>query len=398
MSDLIAEAVERSADLLAEAATPWGFIASPDFDHYAVIWARDALISCLGALRYGDSGLTECAAATIDTLTQHASARGQIPALVNPSLGSWDFGEGGVVDTSAWLAVAVAEYLAITGDLERTRGWWPAVRDAVEWLDHQDVTGTGLISAAPSTDWMDAALTRSGRTLHLNVLYAWAVRSAERIADALNEPFDGSADDVAASVDAWFWPSGSDTFAALHPHGFAHSAQASEYRRLAATERTHYVSHIVHAAFVDRVDVLANCLAIVSGMAPAERAGPILDTVAAASVPWSSRSFTDQIPPSDGSGMFIEAIDAVIDRRWSNAAGRYHNGAAWPYLGGFHAAAVSTSRGPAAAVPVLERAAQANALGAWRFSEWIGPSGPDGAGRQTWNAGTFLYAWSTLQD
>ncbi len=39
----------------------------------------------------------------------------------------------------------------------------------------------------------------------------------------------------------------------------------------------------------------------------------------------------------------------------------------------------------------------ANALDDWRFSEWIGPDGPDGAAHQTWNAGTFLYAWSMVK-
>ena len=95
--------------------------------------------------------------------------------------------------------------------------------------------------------------------------------------------------------------------------------------------------------------------------------------------------------------MLIEAVDAVIDPRWSNMPGRYHNGAAWPYLGGFHAAAVAIGRGPEAAVPILERVAAANALGDWRFSEWIGDDGPDGAPFQTWNAGAFLFAWSMLE-
>jgi glycogen debranching enzyme len=95
--------------------------------------------------------------------------------------------------------------------------------------------------------------------------------------------------------------------------------------------------------------------------------------------------------------MLIEAVDAVIDPRWSNAPGRYHNGAAWPYVGGFHAAAVAATHGSTAAAPILERLAAANALGDWRFPEWIGPDGPDGAARQTWNAGTFLYAWSKLE-
>jgi glycogen debranching enzyme len=398
MSDLVAEAVERSTALLSAAATPWGFVASPDFEHYSVIWARDALISSLGALHTGDAGLIECAGATLDTLCDRASSLGQIPALVDASRSTWDFAEGGVVDTSAWLAIVAAEHFDVTGDADRAKAWWPAVHGSLRWLAHQDVTGSGLISAAPSTDWMDAALTRTGRTLQLNVLYAWAIRSVERIASALDEAFDSPVPDVDRLVNAWFWPSDDIEFESLFPKGFAHAALADEYRRIAHGDRTHYVSHIVHAAFVDRLDVLANCLAVVAGIAEGDRATTVVEALEPASEPWPSRTFPEPITPTDPSGMLIEAVEAVIDPRWSNAPGRYHNAAAWPYVGGFHAAAAARTGGSAAAVPILERLSRANALDDWRFSEWIGPHGPDGAADQTWNAGTFLYAWSLLDD
>ena len=124
MPDLVDEAAERSLALLRSAATPHGFVASTAFDHYAVIWARDALITCLGAVRSGDSELIDTAAATLDTLAAHISALGQVPAVVDPDLGTWDFAEGGVVDATAWLPIVAAEWLSATGDNERARSWW----------------------------------------------------------------------------------------------------------------------------------------------------------------------------------------------------------------------------------------------------------------------------------
>lgn len=397
MAEMIDEAAERSMDLLRAASSEHGFVASPTFDHYSVIWARDGLISSLGALASGEPDLVEMAAATIDTLVSRASRRGQVPALVNPQQDTWDSGEGGTVDATAWLPITASHYLDTTGDLARLRGWWPSIAGAVEWLAFQDVTGSGLISVAPSTDWMDAALTRSGRTLHMNVLYAWAIDSAAEIAARLGEPFEPPVPDIADLVDAWFWPDPARSVAALYPAGFAHSALAIEYARLAASARNHYVSHILHAAFVDAVDVLANCLAVLSGVADSSKASLVLDTIEASSMPWPTRTLTEPIPPGDPSGMLIGAVDGVIDPRWSNRPGRYHNGASWPYVGGFHAAAMAMQSGSAAAYRMLERLAAANALGDWRFSEWIGPDGPDGAPHQTWNAGTFLYAWSMLE-
>jgi glycogen debranching enzyme len=397
MADQVEEAAQRSRALLFSASTPSGFVASPDYEHYAVIWARDALISSLGALRSREDGLIETVASTLDTLTSHMSALGQVPTLVDPTKDTWDFGEGGVVDATAWLPVIVAEYWSVTGDLDGIRSWWGPVEAAIRWLAHQDVTGSGLLSVAPSTDWMDAALTRSGRTLHINVLYAWAIRSAERIADALGERFEPPVPDIAELVDAWFWPDPGRSVEELYPTGFAHTAIGNEYARLAATERGHYVSHIVHAAFVDVIDVQANSLAVLAGIAEEGRAGLIIESLESSSIPWPSRTFAEPIQPNDSAGMLIRAVDEVIDPRWSNTPGRYHNGAAWPYVGGLHAAAVAAHSGRTAALALLERLAAANALGDWRFSEWIGPDGPDGAPGQTWNAGTYLYAWSMIE-
>ncbi len=92
--------------------------------------------------------------------------------------------------------IVAGHYLEATGDLSRIRGWWQSIARAIEWLTYQDVTGSGLISVAPSTDWMDAALTRSGRTLHVNVLYGWAIDSAVSIAAALGEPLETPVPDI----------------------------------------------------------------------------------------------------------------------------------------------------------------------------------------------------------
>ena len=390
---VVVTARERSLELLHRAATHAGFVASPSFEHYTVIWARDSLITSLGACATTDSSLHETVAATLDTLTAHASPLGQIPAIVSPERNEWDFGEGGVVDSTAWLPVVVEAHLRATGDIERARAWWPAVEAAIAWLRHQDVTGTGLLSVAPSTDWMDAALTRSGRTLHVNALYAWAASAADRLREALELETTGEGARVTHTVDAWFWPDPAVEFASLFEHGFAHTSIEREYRRLAAAPRNHYASHIVHAAFVDRCDVLANLVAILAGVPSDARARVIIEHLSPAADPWPSRALMQPVSPGDPSGMYIEQADRAIDARWRNLPGRYHNGAAWPYIGGFHVAATSVVLGPEPARALLSRLAQALAMGDWSFPEWIDSAGaPEGARDQVWNAGAFLLA------
>jgi glycogen debranching enzyme len=397
VSGRTAEAYERSVALLHNAATPAGFVASPAFDHYAAIWARDGLISALGALDVGEPALLEAAAATLDTLSAHASPLGQIPALVAPAKMEWDFGEGGVVDATAWFVIVVDAYARTTGDLDRVRTWWPASEQAMSWLRHQDVTGSGLISAAPSTDWMDAALTRSGRTLHLNALYAGAAAAGARVGAALGEPVNGASEEIAAAVNAWFWPDTGTDVRALFPHGFHHDATRISYWEAASANRRHYVSHIVHSAFVDRCDTLANLLAIRTGVADDERAKVILDTLDAAADPYPTRTFPDPIRHDDGTGMLIAVAESSIPERWRNRPGQYHNGAAWPYIGGFHVEMLARSGDQAAARELLVRLAEANALDEWCFPEWIDTEGAAaGAALQTWNAATYVLGFRAV--
>lgn len=388
---------ERAVALLEAAVTPAGFVASPSDRHYARIWGRDALISSLGALRHGAPRLVEAAAATIDTLGSHASALGQVPALVDAPAGTWDFAEGGVVDVSAWFVIVVDAYREATGDLERVRTWWPACRAAFSWLRHQDVTGSGLVSAAPSTDWMDAALTRSGRTLHLNVLYAWAAASLDRLASALDESVDTGAARIADAVDAWFWPRPGVDVGDLFPHGFAHDATRVAYEKAATRERHWYVSHIVHAAFVEHCDVLANLLAIRAGLVPETRAGIVLDALEEAAVPYPSRVFLHPVEPGDPSAMLIPEAEAVIPPRWRNEPGRYQNGAAWPYIGGFHVEALARIRGAEAARAALDRLAAVDTSADRAFPEWVDAAGTaHGAADQTWSAAAYVLAFAAV--
>ena len=395
MADLTSEAFERSVELLRRASTSHGFVASPSFDHYAVIWTRDALISSLGALTVGEEELIAAAAVSLDTLAGHASPLGQIPAVVSPARDQWDFSEGGAVDPSAWFAIVAAGHFEATGDREAAERWWPPVERAVRWLRHQDVTGSGLISAAPSTDWMDAALTRSGRTLHLNVLYAAAERAAGRLATALGRAFDSR--DVVRAVDGWFWPLPGADAGTLFPHGFAHDATRIAYWEAASVNRRYYLSHIVHSAFVDRCDVLANLLAIRFGVADPTKADTILTHLTDAADPHPSRTFPEPILPGDGTGMLISVAEASIPERWRNRPGTYHNGAAWPYIGGFHVEALAAAGRADEARAMLERLATVNQLGGWSFPEWVdADGGAAGAALQTWNAGTYVLAYKAV--
>ncbi|MGD2059590.1 MAG: hypothetical protein PVF87_01865 [Acidimicrobiia bacterium] len=407
------EAYERATTLLRRSATKSGFVASPAFDNYAVIWARDAAITSLGALVSGDSTLVGAAVASLETMGGARSPLGQVAAVVRPDQSTWDWVEAGVVDSTAWYVILAGAILAATGRTDLVEPHWDGITSALDWLRHQDVTASGLISAAPATDWMDSSLTRSGRTLNLNILYYWAARAASRIASALGREPPTDPDDISWRINTLFWPTAGRGPEQLFkgsgvpsiPDRFPHEATVRAFAAAARRERSHYVSHVVHAMFNEECDVLANLVAVCLGVADREQSRLILDHLdrAGASVPFPTRTLTRPIEAGSGSAMWVLDAETYMNPRWTNPPYCYHNAGIWPFVGGFHTTALALSSRRDEASALLSRLAAANHAGSegpWGFHEWLhGETGePNGAPDQAWSAGMYVLAHHAVRD
>lgn len=394
--------------MLHRAASPRGFLASPEFEHYAQVWTRDAAVTSLGALARGSDDLIAGAVRTVDSMAATMTPLGQVAAVIHLDGDTWDWAEGGVVDSTAWYVILTGAVLTTTGDTAIARRHWPSISRAMNWLQHQDVTGSGLISAAPSTDWMDSSLVRSGRTLNLNALYHWAAAASEKIAGVIGSEPPCDADDLAWRINALFWPTNEigpeDLMVNVARKGdaFPHSATVRAHTEAAGRERGHYVSHVIHSHYDEHCDVLANTVLISTGVADAARAGVILDHLTERGVDWPypSRVWTDPVSTTTSTSMFIPGVERHLDPRWHNPPHAYHNGGIWPYVGGFHVTSLALAARGEEAAGMLDRLAEANRVGSWGFHEWLhGETGePNGARSQTWNAGAFLLADRAVED
>lgn len=410
---LMEEAYDRAIDLLRRSATPSGFVASPALANYSVVWVRDAAITSLGALVSGDPLLIDTAVASLETMGRARTSLGQVAAVVRPEQNTWDWVEAGVVDATAWYIILTGAVLAATGRTDLIEHHWDGIASGIEWLRHQDVTGSGLVSAAPGTDWMDSSLTRSGRTLNLNVLYYWASEAAHHIASALDREPISNPVDLSWRINTLFWPTPEQGPEQLlvgsgvpHiPETFPHEATVKSYEAASSGERSHYVSHVIHAMFNEECDVLANLLAVCLALADQERSDLILDHLDDASVsePFPSRTWTRPIAADSGAGMLIPDAETHMNPRWTNPAYAYHNAGIWPFVGGFHVTALALASRQEQASEMLSRLAAANRLGLeqpWGFHEWIhGKTGePDGAPDQAWSAGMYVLAHHAVAD
>ncbi len=406
----VEEAYVRSLAVLRGAAHPAGFLAAAADPHYGAVWFRDAAVACLGASTSGEDDLVAAAGATLETMARLAMPRGQVPDAYWPDADYWDWGEAGTVDATAWFIVALAHHVEHTGRLEVARSLWPVVVAAASWLRALDVTGTRLVDSPAGGDWMDSTLNRSGRVFHVNVLADWATRRAAFLAAALG--VDAPEPIVApASIEGLFWPQPGSDLASLHldagyPAGatvrFPHPLAVAEHARLAVADRRHYLASVSYGRFVDRCDVLAHGLGIISGLITGERAATVLGYLddAGCERPYPSRVWPVPFEADDRRGLWDAEADRHQDPRWRNPPGSYHNGAVWPYVGAVHAAAASVSGLADRAVALLDGVAAANRLGdpPWGFHEWIHAvtGRAAGARNQTWNAGAFVWAYRTV--
>ena len=163
--------------------------------------------------------------------------------------------------------------------------------------------------------------------------------------------------------------------------------------------RPFYLPWVALRDFGDWCDVLGNSLAIIAGVADADRRGRILtyfDEVGVAE-PYPAKAIHPPIEPGhkDWRDYYRNGYRSLPDQ--------YHNGGVWPFIGGFLVAALVEAGRHSEAAEQLERLARALKEGhdqPWEFNEWHhGRTGrPMGAPFQSWSAAMYLFALKSVTD
>jgi hypothetical protein len=410
LSDL---AYRRSVELLKRSYVPEGFVASAAQAHYAGIWARDALITSLGANLTGDEELVLASRRTLETLGRLQAPLGQIPNAYWPARSYWDWGEAGSLDATALFIIAAWEYVRSTSDDALLATLSSALEAAFTWLRYQDPANFGLVSSPPAADWMDSTLTRSGMVLYLNVLYYWASRAMASIRARLGTTVDDGSDDIRFKIDLLFWPDRAEEYVRLlrhvrYPEGaaveFPHPASLAAYRDVARPRRF-YLSHVTYGTFVDRCDVLANVLAVLCGVADRTRARTVMQHLHDSGVasPYPVKCWTEpDLADTTRWSLVQRQAERYQASQWRNPPFHYHNAGIWPFIGGFYVAALQATGFEQLASATLDRLAAANRVGErepWEFREWLHgeTGGVGGVPMQAWNAGAYVVAYQAVR-
>lgn len=401
-TSLLKEAQRHALETLHGCVTGAGFRASALAAGYPQVWARDSIITFLGAAATGDDALIAAGRAALVTLGASQSRLGLIQLNVNPDTGYVSTENAGAVDSNLWFILGHLLHFQITGDVAFLAQHWPGIDRALRWLEYQDMNECGLLEVPEAGDWMDLLAVRYN-VLYDNVLYYAALLAHQHLAAALppDTPAHRPTVDAAGvherlNLLMWIdrcW---------VAEHFAAHLERLKTirlewfmlYHNIATiSSRPFYLPWVAFREYGDWCDSLGNVLAILTGVADRHRAEHILRYMRQVGMaePYPTKAIYPPIFPGESHWR-----DYYRSRNL-NLPHQYHNGGIWPMIGGFHVAALVRHNWFDEAERLLIALAKANRQGhtdEWEFNEWIhGEWGhPMGFGKQAWSAAMFLYA------
>ena len=382
----MSEAVKKAFEVIEKNKIPAGIKAGyyyPDF------WCRDALISVLGFSFYEE--LHELAKKCLKTCIAHQKFTGQIPNKITPNGVKAFFGEGGCVDSSLWLPIASFYYLKNTDDKKFISRNLKKIEKAVKWAINLDLNNDWLIETHDGSDWMDM-LVRNGRVLYDNVLFYAALKHLHMLFEEFGKKsyYLSIAELVKGNINLLLWLDAENTKLVEKLYGY--TGIEKDYQiALREGEKPYYIAELGFRKYDARFDVFANTLAVFFDIPDEEKKKKILEAFESYKVaePYPIRVLIPPIPKQDPFWCFYFRETELT---FLQEPGAFHNGACWPFAGGFFTAMLKKEKLKFKCF--LEKLEQACMLEEGKFYEWIHAftSLPGGSPEQTWSAAMLLFA------
>lgn len=391
-------AYEKALGILDACLHPMGIKASGLSDGYPQVWARDSMITLLGACLVEGERYRECFHHTLETLGQYQNRRGMVPNAVDTRNQSAGFG---AIDAGLWYVMGHAIYQRAWNDDSLAKQHTVHVLRALEGLRYLDVQDNGLLVVPEAADWADLLANR-GNVLYDNVLYYGAQKAALRvcgtITDNQSELLQEESERTLRAINLRLWITNQpQQEAALEKIS---GDWAADFRAMRGQMmlRQFYLPWVWFRCWGDYADTLGNCLAILCGVADREQTDSIISWMRSVGIdhPWPARALDPPLHPGDPNWRDYYRNFNL------NRPNQYHNGGVWPFVGGFYVAALVAAGCQEEAEQALLKLAQANQQGKtreWEFNEWLhGVSGrPVGNPVQAWSGGMYIFAYHAVQ-
>ncbi len=340
---------------------------------YPEPYTRDLMISALGVTVSGDEVLMASLRRVLETLARNQTRLGHMPGLVhNPE-------DLGASDTTPLFLIGLAAYRRASGEPEFLG---EAAAKALQWMDYQSPEDRVIVAQQPTSDWRDEQWVL-GYGLYVNALvYAFLrLYGRHERADLLGQLMNRFAVQAGSR------------------HRHVHEG-------LVLAHKPYYAAWSYKIYADERLDLLGNSLAVLSGIASRTRARSL--------VAWIEREceamresgrLESELPPNYFPYIQRDHPDWRPRYEQYNRPGEYHNGGVWPFICGFYVAATVAAdmhriaeRNLAALSRLVHHARDPRLE--YGFNEWHSAldGTPRGQDWQTWSAAMYLYAARCVEE
>ncbi len=354
---MIKEAYKKAIIALEKCQTKRGFRAA--YPGYNGIWARDSIITSLGASLINNK-FEETFKQSLITLANSQSEKGQIPNAVLLDKKQIDYQS---IDSSLWFIIGNYIFKKRYNDSSLLKKHSKQIQKALDFLSYQDIGEDTMLEQLPTTDWQDAFPHRYGHTINTQALYYYVLNLTNQNSLAQKLKY-----------------------------------QTNENQDVALWNNNYYIpwrwkNHNKYHELGEWFDSLGNSLAIIFELANKEQANKILDYIKQNNIdkPYPIKALYPPIAKNSKDWQdYFEDCDARTPYHYLNAG-------IWTYIGGFYILALIKQNKIKEAERQLEKLAEANLKG--NFSEWLhGQTGlPSKDQNQAWNAGMYLLAHHSLE-
>jgi len=408
MDNIVIDAYNRAVEVLERCITDTGIKASIEHAGYPLVYARDSMITALGAALVPADEFRGSYKTSLETLGNLQTELGYIHRAIHLDTMKKDCNAHGTVDSNIWFILGHYNYYRHFDDINFLRKNWEKIKKAFLWLRYQDFNDCGLLEVHEAGDWEDLISIR-GNVLYDNVLYAFTWDLMVELAKILGEDetiYVGQGEIVREKINLLLWltrggkdwrnPSVAERMKLItDSHQEWH--WVAEPMLGVLWERPFYLQYVAYRDYGDYFDTLGNSLAILIGVADEEKTSQILDYVYRAGIdlPYPGKAQYPVIQPGH------RHWRDYYRNRNLNLPHQYHNGGIWPMVGGFYVAALVKAGRKEESEYQLEKLAEANRQGLhqeWEFNEFLhGQTGrPLGAIGNAWSAGMYIYAYQAV--
>ncbi|MBN1490028.1 MAG: amylo-alpha-1,6-glucosidase [Phycisphaerae bacterium] len=339
---------------------------------YPEPYTRDMMISALGFLVSGREEFVDALRRVLETLAKNQTRLGHIPSLAH------DPDDRGASDTTPLFLFGLAIYRRATG---RSEFLDVAAERAMRWMEYQSPEDLVMVAQQPTSDWRDEQWVL-GYGLYVNTLVYAYLRLFG---------LHGQADSLRALMNR------------LDIH--SPRRQRHVHEGLVVRHKPYYALWSFKVDNNERFDLLGNSLAILTGVASPSRASAMASWIEVECDAMEAKGEL-AVDLSPNLFPFVRPSDPDWRPRYEqyNLPGEYHNGGIWPFVSGFHVAALVAAGRPRLAkrkllaMTELVRPAR-KAEVTFGFNEWIKAQDgtPRGQDWQTWSAAMYVYAATCVE-